>query len=399
MQKYRVIAGGAVLATALTAAACGSDDSSDSSAATSSAATGSASSSSSAPSGGPGGPGGSGGAGGVGQTFTAEDLDTDGASPGGANTAAVVPVVQAFLSSLDADTTDAVEYDFSDNQSRQTWSNYPATQVPRMGVALAALSADQQQAALAILRTALSSQGATQDDDIQKADDYLNSLGGQGAEGFGSLVDYYIAVYGDPSTTTPFTVQFGGHHLARNLTYNGDNVSQTPQFVGSEPSSFEVDGSTVEPVKPESDAMFGMLAGLTADQLAGAEITSGTFDDLVMGPSKDTGVFPTSEGLLASELDTDQQALVTAAMQAYVGDLSTDAAAAVMAQYESELDQTRIGWSNNTGPTDENSYIRIDGPSVWIEFINTRSMSTPDIHFHSVYRDKNNDYGSSNVSE
>jgi Protein of unknown function (DUF3500) len=398
MQKCRVMAGGALLATALTAAACSSDDSSDSSAATSSAATSSASSSSSAPSGGPGGPGGAGGGGGVGQTFTAVDLNTDGASPGGANTVAVVPVVQAFLASLDDDTKDAVEYDFTDNQSRQTWSNYPSTQVPRKGVKLGDLSADQQQAALAILQTALSSDGATQDDNIQKADDYLNSLGGQGAEGFGSQVDYYIAVYGDPSTTAPFTVQFGGHHLARNLTYNGDKVSQTPQFVGSEPTSFDVDGTTVQPVKPESDAMFGMLAGLTADQLASAEITSGTFDDLVMGPGKDTGVFPASEGLLASELSADQKALVTAAMQAYVGDLSTDAAAKVMAQYESELDQTRIGWSNNTGPTDGNSYIRIDGPSVWIEFINTRSMSTPNIHFHSVYRDKNNDYGSSNVS-
>jgi hypothetical protein len=141
-----------------------------------------------------------------------------------------------------------------------------------------------------------------------------------------------------------------------------------------------------------------MLAGLTDAQRKNAEITSGTFDDLVMGPGKDNGQFPTSEGLLVSQLDATQKALVTAAIQAYVGDLSTDAAAKVMAQYTSELDQTRIGWANNTGPNEENSYIRIDGPSVWIEFINTRSMSTPNIHFHSVYRDKNNDYGSTNVS-
>ena len=87
-----------------------------------------------------------------------------------------------------------------------------------------------------------------------------------------------------------------------------------------------------------------------------------------------------------------------AAIQAYAGDLNTDAATRFVDKYRSELDQTRIGWSNNTGPTDENSYIRIDGPSVWIEFINTRSMSTPDIHYHSVYRDKTNDYGSTKPS-
>lgn len=395
MQKYQVIAGGALAATAMVAAGCSSSDSTSSASSSSSSSTASSSSSAASSSAGPGGPG---GAGGVGQTFTAEDLNTNGASPGGANTAAVVPAVTAFLASLDDTTRAKVEYKFTDNQSRQTWSNYPQSQVPRKGVKLTDLSAAQQKAALAILQVALSSDGSSQDSNIQKADDYLNSLGGQGSDGFGSLVDYSIAIYGTPSTTSPFMVQFGGHHLARNLTYNGDQVSQTPQFVGSEPTSFQVNGTTVEPVKAESTGMFGMLAGLTDAQRKSAEITSGTFDDLVMGPGKDTGQFPTSEGLLVSQLDATQKALVTAAIQAYVGDLSTDAASRVMAQYTSELDQTRIGWARNTGATEENSYIRIDGASVWIEFINTRSMSTPNIHFHSVYRDKNNDYGSSNVS-
>ena len=249
-----------------------------------------------------------------------------------------------------------------------------------------------------MLQVALSSDGYEQNSNIRKADDDLNSLGGQGADGFGALKDYYIAVYGQPSETAPFMVQFGGHHLARNLTYNGDKVSQTPQFVGSEPVSFQVDGATVEPVEAEASSLFAVMAGLTADQRTSAEITSGTFDDLLMGPGKDAGTFPTPEGLQVSSLDATQRQAVTTALQAYVGDLSTGAATKLLAKYESELDQTRIGWSNNTGPTDENSYIRIDGPSVWIEFINTRSRSTPDIHYHSVYRDKTDDYGSSKPS-
>ena len=109
-------------------------------------------------------------------------------------------------------------------------------------------------------------------------------------------------------------VQFGGHHLARTLTYNGDKVSQTPQFVGSEPTSFTVDGKTVEPVKPESTSMFAMIAGLTADQNTSAELTSGTFDDLLMGPGKDSGNFPTTEGLSVSKLDAGQKQLVMTAI-------------------------------------------------------------------------------------
>lgn len=380
MRKNLALTTGTVLSAALVVSGCGSGDSTTSSSS-------SPSTQQSASQGGPGGMGM--------QEVTEVDLNTDGASPGGANTAAVVKAVNAFLATLDDTKRDKVEYDFSDNKARQTWSNFPTTTVPREGIVLSDLTTAQQKAAAAALQVALSADGAQQDANIQKSDDELNRLGGQGADDFGALKDYYIAVYGTPSTTQPFMVQFGGHHLARNLTYNGDKVSQTPQFVGTEPTSFKVDGTTVEPLKAESSAMFGMLAALDAKQKAAAEITSGTFDDLVMGPGKDSGEFPTSEGLLGSELTAAQKKKVLAAIKTYAGDLNSTAADKLLATYESELDKTRIGWSNNTGPTDENSYIRIDGPSVWIEFINTRSQSTPDIHFHSVYRDKTNDYGSS----
>ncbi len=375
-----------LMAIALVGTACGSDDTdSPGSAADPTSSTVQPSS------------GGSGQGGGM-QPITEVDLNTGGSSAGAANTAEVVAAAEAFLATLDDSLRDAVEYEFSDNLARQTWSNFPSSVVQRPGPALSDLTAPQQQAAAAMMAAALSADGTTQDDNIRKSDDYLNSLGGQGADDFGALKDYHVAVFGQPSTTAPFMIQFGGHHLARNLTYDGDKVSQTPQFVGTEPISFTSDGVTVEPVKAESTALFAVLAGLTDEQRASAEITSGTFDDLLIGPGKDTGNFPTQEGLVVADLDATQRQAVLAAIAAYTGDLNTAAATALLAKYESELDQTRIGWSNNTGPTDENSYIRIDGPSVWIEFINTRSQSTPDIHYHSVYRDKTNDYGSSTPS-
>ena len=371
--------------TVVVVAGCSSGESTDASA----PASASASAGGRGPGGGPGG--------GM-QSVTEVNLNTDGASPGGANTAAVVAAVKAFLGTLDATKLDKVSYEFSNNQARQTWSNFPSTAVPREGIVMSDLTADQQKAADAVLQVALSPSGAEQDVNIRKSDDYLNSLGGQGADGFGSLKDYYIAVYGTPSATEPFMIQFGGHHLARNLTYNGDKVSQTPQFVGSEPVSFQSGGATVEPVKAESTAMFATFASLTAEQKAAAKLASGTYDDLLMGPGKDSGVFPASEGVLVSDLNDSQRKLVTQAIQAYVGDLADTAAAKLLAKYESAYSQTKIAWANNVGPSDESSYMRIDGPSVWIEFINTRSQSTPEIHFHTVYRDKTNDYGSTKPS-
>ncbi|GAA3625613.1 DUF3500 domain-containing protein [Nonomuraea rosea] len=386
MRRHLAVTSGTVLSVALVVSGCGSSTSTTSSPSASAAAQRDH------------GPGGGGPGGGSPQQITAVDLNTGGTSPGGANTAAVVKAVDAFLATLDTAQREKADYEFSDNKDRQTWSNFPATTVPRPGIALSDLTTDQRKAAEAVLQAALDPAAVQQNTAIRTADDYLSSLGGQGADGFGSLKDYFIAVYGQPSATQPFMVQFGGHHLARNLTYNGDKVSQTPQFVGSEPAAFESGGTTVEPVKAESSAMFGMIAALEDEQKAAAEITSGTFDDLLMGPGKDSGVFPAAEGLPVSKLNADQKKLVMTAIQAYAGDLDDDAGEKLMTTYESQLNQTRIGWANNTGPADENSYIRIDGPSVWIEFINTRSMSTPNIHFHSVYRDKTNDYGSSKPS-
>ena len=386
------VTAGLLTATVLTVAGCSSGSPSSTSSASPSAAT-SSSAAGGPPSGGP--PSGGGGAGGPGgNAVTAVNLNTNGASPGGANTAAVVKATNAFLATLDATTKDKVEYDFTDNKARQTWSNFPATTVAREGVELSALTADQLKAVYAVMQTALSADGYAQDANIQLADDELSRVSSSGKSDFGALKDYYVAVYGTPSTTSPFMVQFGGHHLARTLTYNGDKVSQTPQFVGSEPTSFTVNGKTVQPVLPESTSMFAMIAGLDAAEKKSAELTSGTFDDLLMGPGKDSGTFPTTEGLSVATLNADQKQLVLTAIKAYAGDLSSAAATKLIAKYAGELDQTTIGWANNTGPTDENSYIRIDGPSVWIEFINTRSRSTPNLHFHTVYRDKTNDYGS-----
>jgi ABC-type glycerol-3-phosphate transport system substrate-binding protein len=126
MRTKITVAASLLTAGVLVVSGCGSDSSG-----TSSSASGSAQ-----PSGSTGPGGGSGGPGGGMQEITAVNLNTDGASPGGANTADVVTAVNAFLATLDDTKRGTVEYDFTDNQARQTWSNFPATAVPREGIAL-----------------------------------------------------------------------------------------------------------------------------------------------------------------------------------------------------------------------------------------------------------------------
>ena len=346
---------------------------------------------------GPGGPGGAGGAGGGLQTFTAVDLDTDGANATDANTAAVVSATNAFLATLDSATKAKVTYAFTDNESRQTWSNYPAQQVPRKGIALADLSAKQKTAALAVVKTMLSAEGYSQVQTIQAADDWLKQNSASGTDSFGSDTDYYIAVYGTPSTTDPFMVQFGGHHLARNYTYKGTTASITPDFTGTEPKTFTIAGTTVEPMKEKAATLFAAVDSLSTAQKADAEL-SGTINDILMGPGVDSGKFPASEGVLVGSLSAAQKKLVLAAIAAWVDDAAPGEAASLLKTYESQLDRTRIAYANSTTVDGESTYLRIDGPRVWIELTNTRSQSTPNVHYHGVWRDKADDYGSTNPS-
>lgn len=367
-------------------AACGTADP----AGTATSATSSAASTSTGP--------GTGQAGGGGmQTFTAVDLNTDGENAADANTVEVVPAVTAFLATLDADTKAKVEYEFADNVSRQTWSNFPAAQVPRMGVPLSDLDDTAKAAAMAVVRTMLSDDGYAQVETIQQADDWLKENSASGNESFGSDVDYYIAVYGTPSTSDSFMVQFGGHHLARNYTYKGNTVSITPDFTGTEPKSFTIGSTDVEPMKQKAETLFSVFESLSAEESTKATLSE-AIDDILMGPGVDSGVFPETQGVAASELTNAQQQLVLAAIGAWVDDAATGAASSLMTTYEAQLPETTVAFANTDTVDGESSYLRIDGPRVWIELVNTTSRSTPEIHYHGVYRDKNDDYGSTNPS-
>ena len=101
----------------------------------------------------------------------------------------------------------------------------------------------QRAAALALAQAALSDIGYATVARIRAADDVLVATAGSG---YGSGL-YHVAILGTPSTTAPWMLQIGGHHLAYNITYNATKVSATPLFIGTEPPTFSVltDGTTV----------------------------------------------------------------------------------------------------------------------------------------------------------
>src|SRR5262245_56469787 len=145
-----------------------------------------------------------------------------------------VAKANAFLDTLDAQQRGKVLLEF-DSAKKPSWSNLPVTMVPRNGLRLGELTQPQRAAALEALAAVLSKQGFQKVIDIMNADDQL--VKGNNANRFGTE-NYYVAVFGTPSATKPWMLQFGGHHLGINVTVVGQDSVVTPTHTGAQPDSF-----------------------------------------------------------------------------------------------------------------------------------------------------------------
>ncbi len=320
-----------------------------------------------------------------------EEAEETTESTGTANTAEVAAAAEAFLATLSDDQVSETQFDFGDELITSGWSNLPAClgqdmTVERAGIELSELDDDQQTALLAVAEAVLSDEGYEEFESVRTADDYLQDTLGNTVW---AAECYSMAIYGTPSETDAFAVQFGGHHFARMATYEGDTVTITPAFTGIEPGTFEVDGTSYDVMGDEMSAMYGIFTALDEDQQASAELSSAP-DSILMGPGTDSP-FPDTEGLAVSELSEDQQALIVTAMEAFVSDFDASVADTLLAQYESELAETTIAWATGIDTETSGAYARIDGPTVWIEVSNEDGATG--IHFHGIYRDKDGDYG------
>lgn len=338
-------------------------------------------------------------------------VNIDGSSTGGTGSAsAVVTAANAFLATLS--TTQQSSVVLSRTQANAIkWSNLPCGNSCRNGIAFSTLSAAQLAAAQAVVKAAMGTAGNNGSEEamqIRAADDVL----GLTRSGYSSGL-YYLAFLGTPSTTGEWQLQFGGHHLAVNVTFNGGAVTgATPLFEGVEPKSWTVTGTTTTancaaapgtsastttfaPLYDEQQGMAAMLASLSSTQLAAAKLST-TFTDVLLGPGQD-GQFPaTKVGLPVNSLSTAQKALVLAAMKPWVQDADDTTAATLLATHESELDSTYISFSGNATLSNNADYVRIDGPSVWIEFVcQSGVVYSSQIHYHSIWRDHKRDYGAS----
>jgi len=295
-----------------------------------------------------------------------------------------VSAADAFLGTLDDAQRGKVNFDFNDAAQRKRWSNLPVGMVERRGLRMGDLKPNQREAVMNLLATTLSKMGYEKVVGIVESDEVLRKESRGGGPAFGRD-EFFISFLGKPSATEPWIIQFGGHHLALNITIAGEQGVLTPSLIAVQPAQFTLDGKTVRPMGRETDKALELVKALTDEQRKQA-ILGSQMRDLVLGPGHD-GETIQPEGLKASALTETQRKLLLELVGEWSGIIHDAAAAEKMKEIKANLADTWFAWS---GPLEAGkAYFRIQGPTVIIEFAPQRSET----HLHSMYRDPTNDYG------
>jgi hypothetical protein len=343
-------------------------------------------------------------------------------------TSRIVSAANTFLSTLDQKQRQSVSFAYDDEQQRKRWSNFPISIVPRAGLSLKEMNPAQRTAAMALVASALSQRGLEKVQQIMDGDEALKANEGNGPQsgrgrggpppgrgsdgpplgrgnngppfgnGGGGLLFgkdlYFVSILGTPSEKNPWMLQFGGHHLALNITIVGERGILTPTLTGAQPALYTLNGKTVRPLGEESDKALALLNALDENQRKQA-ILSYRLADLVLGPGQD-GKTIQPEGFKASNMNEKQRAMLVDVIAEWAGIIHESEAAARMAELKADINETWFAWSGpTTGAPGSNiaAYYRIQGPHLAIEYAPQQMGGDPSMHVHTMYRDPTNDYG------
>jgi hypothetical protein len=296
---------------------------------------------------------------------------------------------QAFLIGLSPELRARASLAF-DDPNRLDWHFVPRQ---RTGVALGELDDAQRSAAMALLRSGLSEQGARKAEGVLQLEAVLREMesarGGDPSRRDPGL--YHLIVFGSPSPERPWGWRFEGHHVSLNFcSITGEVATATPSFLGAQPATVSGgpnDGLRV--LAAEEDLARELVASLDAEQRATAVRERDVPADVILGPARAAEPLE-PQGIEASALDAEQRALLLRLLEAYVGNLEPSLAAREMERIRSAgIERLHFLWIGATAPGQPH-YYRIQGPTFVIELDNVQDRAN---HVHTLWRDLENDFG------
>lgn len=299
-----------------------------------------------------------------------------------------------LIESLDENQRKKLLFDFDDDKQRLRWSNLPEGIFERRGIRWGDLSDAQKQAVMELFKATLSSNGVQQIVDNMEGDEVLKGGGPPRGRVVFGRDEYFLSILGKPSTSTPWMWQFGGHHLAINATFVGEDVTLSPSLTGGQPVDFVVGGRKVRQLAEEEDLAFELIGSLTPEQI-NAVVLDDRYTNMIYGPGRE-GAMPKQEGISAAKLTNEQQETLLQLIGARIGLLKDVHAKKRMKRIEQDLANTWFSWYGPNRPGGASTF-RIQGPTILMEYSPQALGGDPTQHTHAMYRDPTNDYGAGSL--
>jgi hypothetical protein len=312
----------------------------------------------------------------------------------GVSLAPLLETARSFLSALTAEQRKLVTFEIGDEAWRK-WSNIHPW-LMRHGICLADLDGHQREAALALMRQAMSAAGYQSARDIMRLNEHALEITGKPEEY--SEWFYWISLFGKPAPDAAWGWQIDGHYLNVNCFMLGDQLVLTPHFMGSEPvlARFgKYKGTRV--FAAEEEQGYALMRALSSEERGRATISKDLPSELFTAAFNDNRRIDPA-GIRYDELSAEGRERLETLLATSVGRIRPGHAEIRYAEVKRHLRDTHFAW---VGRFDDASpfYYRILSPVILVEFDHQSGIifnnDTPSRdHIHTVVRTPNgNDYG------
>jgi hypothetical protein len=306
------------------------------------------------------------------------------------NVAQMAEAANRFLSALPAEQRTRAAFAF-DAPDRLRFHFIPTETFARQGLPIRDMGSAQREAAHSLLRTGLSQRGYMTATQIMETEGILQGLEGGRGQFRRDPLEYYVSVFGTPSTSGTWGWRFEGHHLSLQFTVvEGAITVSSPTFLASNPAEVP-DGPRrgMRALGRQEDAGRALLGSLDEAQRGIAIQTNINVRDVVARVALDPDPLA-PVGIEARALSPAQRDLLMEIVHAYTDVMTDEIAALRLAKVErAGVENLRFAWAGGT-KRGEMSYFRVQGPTFLIELSNT--MNDPN-HIHSGWREFGAEFG------
>ncbi|WP_020472049.1 DUF3500 domain-containing protein [Zavarzinella formosa] len=302
---------------------------------------------------------------------------------------------QQFLASLSPEQKKKASFEFNDPH-RTGWYFMPKQDkdgnYTRKGLPLEEMNDDQRKAALALLRSGTSASGFEQTQAIIGYESLLKEV--EAKPVFARKPGwYFVSIFGTPGNTGKWGWRIEGHHMVASYTINnGEVLSPTPMFFGSNPGIIKdgpKKGQVILPGLQETAA--DLVKSFTDEQRKEAHSDMKQFPEI----EENVGIVKLSEakGIPAAKLTEAQQAILWKLMDVYINRMPTAVGDAERKAIKAAgFDKVSFAY---TGEPLNGYTFQIVGPTFHARLLNVQpdGWGNPNNHIHSVWRRLPGDFG------